>query len=300
MKQRKKVKLVAPSHHITNKHIENAQQNVKLFEKDLIFDSSIKNKYLYYAGTPQRRAKEINDAYSNNEVDFLFSARGGNSTIEVLPLLDFDLIKANPKPILGFSDVTILLNAISQKTNQVMIHGPTQNKPFVDLPGSVFASIQACLNKKSYGITFLRKDVINAIKGKYVGRVSGGNLFLLINSLATPFEIDTEDSVLFIEGNDLLGRRIYKMLVQLEQAGKFKTVKTVVLGFFRDCPDSKEYLTEFFKRFDFPVIFTEKFGHQDLNIALPIGAKAQVDLEKNKIEFYFGAENLVSDNIVLY
>ncbi len=283
--------LIAPSHYITKSRLKNAESTANMLGFFLKFSPTIKNKYLFYAGDAKRRAQEINQAFKDNSVKLILTARGGNNTIEILPYLNYKTIKKNPKPIVGFSDITILLNTITQKCGITTIHGPTQKQPWNKLKQNERQTLLNCLNQKNYGISFDKNEVINynKIKNKtYITEKSvGGCLSLIVDSLGTPYEIKTKNSILFLEDTNERGRRLYPKLVQLKQAGKLKKVKAVVLGNFHNCLEGKKYVLEFFKKTKIPVIYTGKFGHGKLNLSFPIGTETKINFSNQTISFNF-------------
>lgn len=287
MKAKKYAFLIAPAHHVKNKYISNAKYAASVLGLKLKFKKSIKNKYLYYAGTPERRAKEIEYAFLDKNVEVILSAVGGNGTLEVLPYIDFEIIKNNPKTIIGFSDITILLNSIYQRTNLIVVHGPNQTRSWKHLSLNEINSIKNCINKQNFGFKFHKKDVRFLKFGAVHGVTAGGCLSLLVDSLKTPFEIECKDKILFLEDTDVLGRRLYTLLVQLYLSGKLTEAKLVVLGSFYNCEYGIEYVLAFFNKYRIPYIHLDKFGHGYRNFAFPIGAKCVVDTEKCNISFIF-------------
>ncbi|MAE13189.1 hypothetical protein CMO92_01370 [Candidatus Woesearchaeota archaeon] len=286
---KEKIQLIAPSHHIYPKHITNAIFSSKKLGYDLKYSPSIHQRTLSFAGSPERRANEIHQAFKDPAVILILAACGGNGCIEILPHLDYKLIKKNPKPIIGFSDISILLNTINQRCGHIMIHGPSQKHSWKHLSKDEQKSIINCIHKKSFKQTFEKKDILFPSTKIIKGKTSGGCLSLLVDSLATPYEIKTKNSILFLEDVDIKGRRLYTLLVQLKLAGKFQKVKAIVLGNFKNCLHAKPYLTNFFKNLTLPTVHTSLFGHGKLNHAFPIGAQAEINFDKKEIRYHFKA-----------
>lgn len=248
-------------------------------------------KYRYLSKDDQARADELMNLFVEPEVKCIVAARGGYGSIRILDLLDYDLIRQNPKIIIGFSDITSLLNAIYKKANFLTFHGPTGNFSM----GSFTAnSLDAMIfekkdkSKNSISYKFQKSDVI--IGGESSGRLVGGNLSNLVALLGTEFEFDSKNSILFLEEVSEPPYKIDRMLKQLELAGKFKDCRGVLLGNFGKLdarrnfyPDYSLTLREifqmYFKRYDFPVILNIPFGHSPNFLTFPIGAVAKISTQ---------------------
>ena len=198
--------------------------------------------------------------------------------------LDYNLIKKSGKVLIGFSDATILLNAIYQKTGLRCLHGPMPfNERYDEKTISCLFNV---LNKKNYSVRMKEKDVFK--KGFSKGKIVGGAIRVLTKSLGSKYELQTSDKILFLEQNHWNGRDIYDALWQLKLAGKFENVKGILLGYFTKCDkDVLNYLQEFFKDFKCPIIFNQPIGHEEPNLTIPIGEECIIDTRKKvwKINF---------------
>lgn len=265
----KNVFLIAPSGYLSKEKFDNSIKNLKGwgFEKVKCLDS-IKSKFYYYAGTSERRSKEVNTAYKNNETEIVFCARGGMGTVQIIPLLDYGLIRKSGKILIGFSDATILLNSIYQETGLRCLHGPMPFKKEYDK--KTISCLFQVLNKKNYAVKIKDEDIFK--KGFAKAKIVGGAIRVLTKSLGSKYEIQTSNKILFLEQNAWRGRDIYDALWQLKNAGKFDNVKGVILGYFTKCDtDVFNYLKDFFKDFTVPVIFNQPIGHKEPNLTIPIG-----------------------------
>lgn len=154
------------------------------------------------------------------------------------------------------------------------------------------------INKEDYEIAFEDKNVL--IQGKAEGRIIGGNLELLGRSLGTPFEIDTEDTILFLEDYKMKAWRIFDILWQLKTSGKFDKIRGVILGSFLKCrEDIDSYLIEFFKDFNIPIIMHQEIGHSEPNITIPIGEKCIIDTTSLKWSILFKDAEILSKPHIL-
>ena len=166
---------------------------------NIILGSSNFLRYGPFAGTPQDRAKDIHAMFKNPKVDAIICARGGYGANKVLPLLDYDLIKNNPKIFLGYSDITAFLLSISQKTELITFHGPMLSsfkENFIDYNYLHMLQVLQIDNKrKIFSSPNLPVKVLKSGIGR--GRIWGGNMTLLINRLGTPNALFTENIILF-------------------------------------------------------------------------------------------------------
>ncbi|MFT4309202.1 MAG: S66 peptidase family protein [Candidatus Woesearchaeota archaeon] len=277
-----KARIIAPSHRFRRKDYDRAISNMKRLGYSYSHSDKLFDRDLAYAGKAIDRAKDINDAYSDNNTDIIWAIRGGNGSIETLSHIDFAQIKDNPKPMIGYSDVSLLLNVINQKTGVRMIHGPNAAYKVDDkYRRSVEQSIMDCIDRNHYSMPLVNTNFLGNITGKIVG----GNLSLVVDSLGTSFEIDTDDSILFFEDLDIKGRRLYTLLVQLYLAGKLN-VNAIVFGHFKNCSHHKHYIRLFVSRYNINAAYTNSFGHGNINIAFPIGDNAIISSKDNSILFY--------------
>jgi len=281
----KKCFLIAPSGYVKQINIDLARKRLKElgFEK-IIYKSNILSKYLSYAGDSVRRSNEINQAYSS-DTDIISSIIGGQGAVHLLLNLDYDLIKKSKKIIIGFSDITILLNTIYQKTKTRCIHGPNLGKEN-EIDKLSLDILNKVINKENYQVSFLDKDILR--KGVTKGKIVGGNIELLGRSLGTPYEVDTDDKIIFIEDYGIKSWRIFDILWQLKLAGKFDNIKGVILGHFVDCGENiGDYLLEFFKDFKCPVILNQPIGHKEPNFSIPLGEICIIDTIEKFWEIQF-------------
>lgn len=249
----------------------------------------------YMAGTGKVRGEWINKMFADAEVKAIFCIRGGDGGSRAMEYVDFDLIKKNPKIFVGYSDVTSLHLAITQKCDMVTFHGPMVSSNIVDdfddeTRDSLYASINAerdyqFKNTKGFDIQVLKE-------GKASGRMIGGNLSLLSASIGTPYELDTKDKILFIEEVCEPMSKIEKWTYHLRNAGKLKECKGIILGQFTkvtndECPeyDVNKCMMDIFEGLDIPVMYNVQSGHGKPLMTLPMGAICTMDTESKTITF---------------
>jgi muramoyltetrapeptide carboxypeptidase len=278
--------VVAPSSYWD---IKKLAPSVEFLEKNgfkVVFHPNIEQKHGQFAGTAEERANSINDYFKNPDIDAIFCTCGGNGAIHLLDLLDYEAIQQNPKIFIGFSDITILLNAISAKTGLVTFHGPTLTR---------FKKIQPHWTNQMLDILSGQLDHVG-LPGeehqdiKSGGILWGGNLSALQTLIGTPLAPDMNDSVLMLEDiNDHLSR-YDRMLGHLRQAKWLKSCNIILLGEFLKSQDNHERpfgftMEEIIESSapDIPVIEDTPIGHGERLCTLPIGA--EVILKNNKLSF---------------
>lgn len=249
----------------------------------------------YMAGTGKVRGEWINKMFADPEVDAIFCIRGGDGSSRTMEYLDYDLIRKNPKIFVGYSDVTNYHLALTKYCDLVTFHGPMVSSNIIDglddeTKDSLFAAINGdnvieYKNPEGYDIKVLKE-------GKAEGKLIGGNLSLLSASIGTPYEVDTEDSILFIEEVCEPMSKIEKWTYHLRNAGKLKKCKGILLGQFTkvtndECPeyDVIRCMTDIFEGLDIPVMYNIQSGHGSQIMTLPMGAICTMDTETGKITF---------------
>jgi len=282
----KTVFLISPSGYSGPEKLKNAINVLKELGFEAKYLPNITSQFHYYAGDYQRRFREINKAYKDQESEIIFCIKGGMGAVQILPFINYEEIKKSNKILIGFSDITILLNAIYQKTGKRCLHGPTFKKPLNEFDGKTINHLFYAINKKNYSIKFREKDILKS--GSIKSEIVGGNLNLLERSLGTKYEIDTKNKIIFLEDVDMKDYLIYDILWQLKLAGKFDSVKGIILGYFTNCGEKvNDYLIDFFKDFKCPVIMNQPIGHDEPNITIPIGEICEIDTNKKEWRIIF-------------
>jgi muramoyltetrapeptide carboxypeptidase len=258
----------------------------------------------YLAGSDERRADELMQAFLDPEVDAVFPGTGGYGTMRIFDRLDFEKIRAHPKILLGFSDITGLHLALNRRAGLVTFHTPTpmwglggENgmTPFSDT--YFWKAILADETVKQEGYTIeIPPEAPQPIvlgTGRARGRLTGGNLSLVAALEGTPYAVDTRDAILMIEDVHEAPYRIDRMLCQLKLAGKLDTLRGAVLGQFtrtRDRDDDPEptdprftvdgVLRQYFEPLGIPVLMNYPVGHHKMNAGLPMGGMVEIDADE--------------------
>ena len=248
----------------------------------------------YLAGADRARAADLQDAIGDPDVRAIFCVRGGYGVTRLLELLDFAPLARDPKPIIGYSDVTALLAAVWKEVGLVGFHGPMVATSKSMAAGDQLDAQQDALLTQVKDIVDLsipEGDTPHVIReGHAEGRLVGGNLSLVVALLGTPWEIDTKDAILFLEDTGEAPYRVDRMLTQLRSAGHLGRCGGIVIGDFHLddqelCtldPDMRRVFDDRLADLACPVAFGLPFGHRPRSWTLPFGARARIDAQDRK------------------
>lgn len=243
----------------------------------------LRKKNDYLAASDKERAEDLMRMFEDKDVKAIVAYRGGYGCIRILPYLDIGLIKKNPKILCGYSDLTLLLNYISQKTGLVTFHGPMINSKINsdELTKNSFLSM---LTDESNLINIPTKDFKIINKELFRGTLCGGNLTMLCSSLGTPYEINTRNKILMIEDINEENYAIDRSLIQLKLSGKLDSCRAFLIGHFTPYnPKTIDTIISILSPYNKPIIYNMPFGHDYPNISLPIGSSILFDSAKEKL-----------------
>jgi muramoyltetrapeptide carboxypeptidase len=288
------VGIVAPASNISRKLLQAGCDKLRqLGYKPFYFDS-IFEQDLYFAGSVERRARELEEMFVRDDVKAIICARGGYGSNYLLEAIDLRKIAAHPKILVGYSDITSLLTYFSDKAGFVAFHGPMVTKDFSRENGVDWVSWEAALGGQSEWSLELGEDsgVKSLVDGSAEGILYGGCLSMLVASLGTPYEIQTAGSILFMEDIAAKPFQIDRMLMQLKLAGKLAEVRGVVFGEMLDCMQHKDQsytLEQIVMRIvgdlGVPVAYGLRSGHVSQgNVTLPIGVKTTLAVRHNQVQ----------------
>ena len=278
-----KVGIIAPASNIQRELLEKGIAGLRRMGYEPVYLPRILERELYFAGSVERRARELIEMLTRDDIRAILCARGGYGTNYLLERLDFDTFAKHPKIIVGYSDNTTLLTTITDRTGLITFHGPMVIKDFASPDGVELTSWQnAVSGANSWELPMDGVQVLRT--GEAEGMLYGGCLSLLVASLATPFEIETKGIILFIEDIAAKPYQIDRMLMQFSQSGKLDHVRGIAFGEMVDCvqPAGQDYtLQEVIMRvlagYNVPIIYGLRSGHVSrANITLPIGVKAEL------------------------
>jgi muramoyltetrapeptide carboxypeptidase len=302
LKKGDKLALVTPGSYITEQEKEESIDALYELGFRVTYSDKLMQKNGYFSATDEERAADVNEMFERKDVQGIMCARGGYGCARILPYLDFDLIRDNPKPLIGFSDVTALLYAIYKKSDLIAFHGPVSISTFSKFSIKNFEDVLinptfelTLMNSTSnnnynpYGITVISEGIAE-------GELVGGNLTLAVSLIGTEYDIDYSGKIIFLEEFIEEPYRIDRMLTQMIQAGKFKNAAGVALGVFKLCESDKtnpsfqnsytlmEVLQDRLGNLGIPVIYGLSFGHVVDKFTLPFGVKAELNTEDQMLK----------------
>ena len=283
------IALTAPAGSIWNKwHIEKVEKILHDKGFHTIKGETLYLQEGYLAGKDEIRAKEFMQFIADKSVNGIVTMRGGWGCQRILDQLDYSVITANPKVIMGFSDITSLINAIYTKTGIVTYHGPCGYSSWGDftLDEVTRAVVDGKPFKMSNPLDY-REDLKTWVSGKAEGELIGGNLTVLVAMIGTAYEPKWSGKILFLEEIGEEPYRVDRMLWQLKQRGTFDRIKGLVLGSFKDCepeePEKSFTLSQVFEQhfagLKIPVYQGAAIGHIAPKFTLPIGVRAEIDAD---------------------
>nr|WP_010132698.1 LD-carboxypeptidase [Microbulbifer agarilyticus] len=254
----------------------------------------------YLAGPDEARAQDLNTMFADPDVDAVFCLRGGYGTPRILPMLDYGLIRRNPKILLGYSDITALLNAIYHRSGVMTYHGPIAAQNFTEYTLAEYQKVLVDAQSRvllgappafevSPGRVEKRNRITRFAGGVARGRLIGGNLSLMASLVGTPFEPDYRGKILFLEDVGEAPYRVDRMLTQLWLAGKLQQVAGIVFGKFTETgTDGNTFSIEHVLRertasLGIPVVRGLMIGHVDDQTVVPVGALAELDGEEGTL-----------------
>jgi muramoyltetrapeptide carboxypeptidase len=297
-----KAAIVAPAG-VTYERVDLTVAAEALTELGLIpvIGDHVLDRHGYFAGTEQARADDLNAAFSDPSIRAIFALRGGWGAARMLPFVDFDVVRRNPKVLMGYSDITTLLNAVYAQTGLVTFHGPNALSSWdefttKEMKRVVFdAELAEMQNPPEQGASFSdRYDRIVTINsGKASGHLVGGNLTLYTGLMGTPYAPRTEGAIIFLEE---IGEYIYRcdrMLAHLALAGVFDDAAGVVFGGFTNCgvdPNGGygtfsliDVFEQHLKPRGIPCFSGAMIGHVPEKRTIPVGGGCEIDADLGTI-----------------
>lgn len=288
------VALVAPASAVPEDRLQKALDFISgLNLKPVVYPSCyFVNHHGYFAANDAQRAKDIMDAFTDPEIHGIWCIRGGYGCHRILPLLDKEVIRKNPKWFGGYSDVTALHTFFNQECDLECYHCimPSTEPHAEDfsitwLKKALFGDLSGVLD---YPENAVPKTLVPGCAG---GPLCGGNLSLVAASLGTPWEIDTRGKILFLEDIHEKTYRVDSMLTQLRNAGKFRDCNGIILGAWTDCdpeyPEKTLFLPEIFEELvapaGKPTLTDLACGHTLPTLALPMGRMCRLDADNRTI-----------------
>ncbi len=301
--------LVTPATYLTETQLRSAIDHFAELGLKVRYTPNMLVRKGYLAGTDRQRADDINQFFANDSIDGIICGRGGYGSARILPYLDYELIRNNPKVFMGYSDITAMLYALYGQANLVGFHGPMGTSDYNDYTTRYFREVlmnprasltyenpvaEAVVPLTAHGQepatpTVVADPLITLAPGTAEGVLVGGNLSLITSLCGTAYDVDLRDKLVFIEEVGEAPYRIDRMLTQLLlDPDKLPAAAGVVLGVFSDCEAKDEstslslaqVLYDRLAGLGIPVLYGLSFGHIKQNATLPMGVRARLDADK--------------------
>ena len=254
--------------------IEQAVQNIKALGYKVKLSKNIYDQERYLAGSDMGKLEALYDFVQDPEIKLILNARGGYGSIRLINKIDYEIIKANPKPFCGFSDITALLLMFYKKCGLITYHGPMACSDFTGGNINNFTQEQFFKVLNNETLEFTGGKIYKP--GKAEGILWGGNLSTVVSLCGQDF-IPDEDFIFFTEDLNEPVYKIDKMFTQLFNIEKFsKNCKAIILGDFLNT-DNDTWLEELFKTFTPPTVGGFKITHSKEKITLPVGKFAKLE-----------------------
>ena len=281
-----KVGIVAPASNIKRELLEAGCDGLRQAGYEPFYFDSIVERDLYFAGSVERRTRELEEMFARDDVRAIVCARGGYGANYLLRAIDLKKIVAHPKIFLGYSDLTTLLTWFTDEANLVTFHGPMVGKDFAVSDGVDLASWQNALSGEERWEIGEESGAKPLVAGEAEGILYGGCLSLLVAALGTPFDIRTDGTILFVEDLAAKPYQIDRMLMQLKLAGKLDGVRGIIFGEMLDCRQSstqdytlEEVVLRVVGDLGIPIVFGLRSGHVSrANVSLPLGVRARLEV----------------------
>lgn len=292
MKKGDKIFLICPSSPILKEDIGKCEEIIKEMGYIPVLGKSLFQNYGgYMSGKSDIRVEDLHEAFSRKDIKAVFCVKGGYSASQMLDKIDYDLIRENPKIFSGYSDVTNLHIVFNQKCSLITYHGPmVKSNMFNDFNEYTKDSLFEALEKEKWVFRNPEGHNISILENRCrkieaEGTLIGGNLAIIVTTLGTGNEIDTDGKILFLEDVDEQAGSIDRMLTHLKYAGKFDGCKAVLLGNFAECGNKFDenytldnLFRDFFSEMDIPVLYNIESGHaKPFMGTLPLGAKCSIN-----------------------
>ena len=305
LKEGSTIGIVAPASGVSGREVNEAVATLTRLGFNLVKGKYLSRGFGYLAERDEKRATEFMEFIQNPEVDCVMAVRGGYGVMRILPMLDFETIRANPKIIIGYSDITALVNAVYQESSMIAFHGPVATSTFNDYtlesfrrtlmvpaPAGEFAE-----SNEYNGSSFGEARASTIVPGRATGRLVGGNLSLVSDMMGTPYEIDMSGKILFLEEIAEEPYRVDRMLTQLALSGQLGKCAGVALGRFRKCEANRrggefkvslsleQVIRNALEPLGIPTVYGLSIGHIGSKLTVPVGGLATLDADAKTIRF---------------
>lgn len=293
--------LIAPSGHTSDESIAKAVARIESLGFKVALGNHLREVHGNYAGTVEQRLADLHAMFANPEIKALWCIRGGSGAISLLPHIDYRLIRANPKILLGYSDITALHLALLRHAGLVTFHGPvasstpsnytTEHMLAVLMDPAPRYTIPMAMENARRAIEEPHYAIRTVHAGTASGRLIGGNLSMVAALAGTPYAADFTDSLLYIEEVNEAPYRIDRWMTQLDLAVGFNKAAGVIIGICDNCGPGQEdvsltldeTLDAHLQPLTIPAVTGYSIGHIRNQFTLPVGVRATLDTGRQTI-----------------
>ncbi|HVZ41183.1 MAG TPA: LD-carboxypeptidase [Candidatus Kapabacteria bacterium] len=297
------IALVAPASGLSHGEAMDAAATLRSLGFNVKVGEHLTKEYGYLSAKDDARAEEFMKFVLDPEVNCIMAVRGGYGVMRILPKLDWAAIRANPKVIMGYSDITALVNPIYKLSGMVAFHGPVASSTFDRYTLDSFRrTVMSAAPAGEFGESdefkgevFSERRASTIVSGTGQGRLVGGNLSLVTALMGTPYEIDTEGKILFIEEVEEEPYRVDRMLMQLVLGGKLQKCAGIAIGRFTKCESRtrggefrmslslEEIVHGLLEPLKVPTVYGLSIGHIKSKLTVPVGGLATLDADARTI-----------------
>ncbi|MFC2102141.1 LD-carboxypeptidase [Bacteroidota bacterium] len=282
-----KIAIVSPARSITFEEVFPA---MKLFQKwglEVVLGTHVFGKHHQFSGTDEQRRQDLQQMLDDPTIKAVIASRGGYGTVRIIDKLDFTTFSQHYKWIVGYSDITVLHSHIYRHLGIQTLHA---TMPYNVNNQNINEIAVESLRKALFGekISYAKPITFWDRTGLMVGELVGGNLSILCSLIGTPSDIDTRDKILFLEDVDEYLYHLDRMMMTLKRNGKLSGLKGLIVGGMTGMRDNEvpfgkdahEIIKEAVKEYTYPVCFDFPAGHEKLNVAIYLGRKAKLIVDK--------------------
>ena len=271
--------VVAPSYAPTSDWLLRGAKTLEQAGFRVVLEAEVERERHFHQREDEQRAENLMKMWRNPEIKAVIAATGGYGAVRVIPYLDADVFRRDPKIFVGYSDITALHLWLMRCAQLRVFHGPTLDDLFWTGEPTV-ASLLTALTEPQPGARLGGPGVRAVRPGRAVGRLTGGNMSLVQQTIGTPYEIDTRDSILFLEETRDPMSFVDERLVHLRSAGLLRGVRGIVFGHLSldRCEEDEfeDFLLDLLYDFDGPILMDFPAGHEAPNLTLPLGTEMEL------------------------
>lgn len=296
LKKGDKVGIISPSAATADRiQFQFAQETLEALGFEVQLGKNLKNRRGHLAGTDQERSNDLNEMFADQDIKAIICIRGGSGASRILPLIDYKTVKRNPKPLMGYSDITALHNAIHAKTGLITFHGPNGTGSWNSFNVKQFENMffnQQLVTFENEAVKgddlIIKQNRIQTISsGKAKGKILGGNLTVLTALSGTTYLPDFKNAILFIEDIGEDPYKIDRMMSTLKLNGTLDKINGFIFGQCSDCSPSGGYgrltlddiLDDYILPLGIPAYKGAMIGHVPKQFIVPVGAEVEMDAD---------------------